>query len=165
EVRARRLDARDRGLLAGVEQVLHHHHRVVSLLDRLAVEERREAGERLVVVVDGDRDVLLAGAHLVGDLLRELGGETALWHGSSNEGRGSNLPATMARVRAINVSAVKSLHLTRVAHATVGRDGIEHDREFMLADATGRIATQRNTRMLAQISSAYDADAGELELV
>ncbi|HEX3329297.1 MAG TPA: MOSC domain-containing protein [Gaiellales bacterium] len=71
----------------------------------------------------------------------------------------------MARVRAINVSAVKSLHLTPVAHATVGRDGIEHDREFMLADATGRIATQRNARMLAQISSAYDADAGELELV
>jgi uncharacterized protein YcbX len=71
----------------------------------------------------------------------------------------------MPRVRAINVSAVKSLHLTPVAEATIGRDGIDHDREFMLADATGRIATQRNTRMLAQISSTYDAAAGELELV
>ena len=65
----------------------------------------------------------------------------------------------MPRVRAINVSAVKSLHLTPVAEATIGRDGIDHDREFMLADATGRIATQRNTRMLAQISSTYDAAA------
>ena len=71
----------------------------------------------------------------------------------------------MPRVRAINVSAVKSLHLTPVAEATIGRDGIDHDREFMLADATGRIATQRNTRLLAQISSTYDAEAGELELV
>jgi uncharacterized protein YcbX len=71
----------------------------------------------------------------------------------------------MARVRAINVSAVKSLHLTPVAEATIGRDGIEHDREFMLVDSTGRIATQRNTRLLARISSTYDAASGELELV
>ena len=46
----------------------------------------------------------------------------------------------MPRVRAINVSAVKSLHLTPVAEAAIGRDGIEHDREFMLADATAPAA-------------------------
>ncbi|HEY2867911.1 MAG TPA: MOSC domain-containing protein [Gaiellales bacterium] len=68
-------------------------------------------------------------------------------------------------MRAINVSAVKSLHLTPVAEATIGRDGIAHDREYMFADATGRIATQRSTRLLAGISSTYDAGAGELELV
>ena len=38
----------------GVDQVLHHHHRVVALLERLAVEETRQLRERLRVVVDGD---------------------------------------------------------------------------------------------------------------
>ena len=71
----------------------------------------------------------------------------------------------MPRVCAINVSAVKSLHLTPVAEAVIGHGGIEHDREFVLVDATGRVATQRNTRLLARISSTYDAAAGELELV
>ena len=58
--------------LVGVEQVLHHHHRVVALLDRLAVEVRRELREGLRVVVDGDRDVLLRRGELVRDLLVEL---------------------------------------------------------------------------------------------
>jgi uncharacterized protein len=71
----------------------------------------------------------------------------------------------MPRVRAINVSAVKSLHLTPVEAAAIGPDGVEHDREFLLVDATGRVATQRNTRLLARISSTYDAGSGELELV
>ena len=60
--------------LVGVEEVLHHHHRVVPLLDRLAVEVRRELGQRLRVVVDGDRDVLLRGRELVRDLLVEGAG-------------------------------------------------------------------------------------------
>jgi uncharacterized protein len=71
----------------------------------------------------------------------------------------------MPRVRAINVSAVKSLHLTPVEEATIARDGIEHDREFLFVDADGRVATQRNTRLLARISSTYDAESGQLELV
>jgi uncharacterized protein YcbX len=71
----------------------------------------------------------------------------------------------MPRVRAINVSAVKSLHLTPVAEATIGRDGIEHDREFLLVGAHGRVATQRNIRLLARISSTYHPQSGELELV
>src|SRR5262249_29285850 len=59
EARPRRLDGRrDRGLV-GVEQVLHHHHRVVSLLERLPVEVGGELRQRFCVVVNGDGDVLL----------------------------------------------------------------------------------------------------------
>ena len=58
----RRVDARDRHRLVRVEQVLDDHHRVVPLLDRLAVEVRGEPRQRLRVVVHGDRDVLLRRA-------------------------------------------------------------------------------------------------------
>ena len=61
--------ARDAHLLAGVEQVLDDHHRVISLLDRLAIEVCGKPRERLRVVVDRDRDVLLRGGELVPDLL------------------------------------------------------------------------------------------------
>ena len=53
----------------GVEQELDEHHRVVPLLDRLPVEVRGEERQRLGVVVDRDRDVLLRGRELVADLL------------------------------------------------------------------------------------------------
>ena len=62
-------DPRDRDALVGVEQVLDDHHRVISLLDRLTIEVRGEPRERLRVVVDRDRDVLLRGGELVPDLL------------------------------------------------------------------------------------------------
>ena len=80
EGRLRRGDGRDHHVVVRVEEVLHHHHRVVSLLDRLPVEVRGELRQRLRVVVDGDRDVLLRGRELVRDLLVEflLKG----WHGS-----------------------------------------------------------------------------------
>ena len=68
---SRRGDARNRGLRVGVEQVLNHHHRVVALLHRLAIEEVGEPWKRLRVVVDGVGDVLLGGGELVGDLLSE----------------------------------------------------------------------------------------------
>ena len=71
----RRGDARDRHRLVGIEQVLHHDHRVVPLLDRLAVEVGGELGQRLRVVVDGDRHVLLRRGELVGDLLVQRGRE------------------------------------------------------------------------------------------
>ena len=64
--------------LVDVEQVLDHHHRVLALLQRLAVEEVGEAGQGLGVVVDGRPDVLLGGRELVGDLLVEGVGETLL---------------------------------------------------------------------------------------
>jgi hypothetical protein len=47
-------DGRDDDLAVGVDQVLDERHRVVSLLDRLAVEVRREARKRLGVVVHRD---------------------------------------------------------------------------------------------------------------
>ena len=59
-------------VVAGVEEVLHHHHRVVPLLERLPVEVRGELRQRLAVVVNGDRDVLLRGRELVRDLLVEF---------------------------------------------------------------------------------------------
>ena len=65
----RRLDRRDPHLEIGVEQELDDHHRVVSLLDRLPVEVRGEQRQRLGVVADRDRDVLLRGRELVPDLL------------------------------------------------------------------------------------------------
>jgi uncharacterized protein len=71
----------------------------------------------------------------------------------------------MATVRAIHVSAVKSLRLTRVEHAEIGRDGIPGDRRFALLDGRGRVATQREIGVFAQIQSRYDADTGELALV
>jgi hypothetical protein len=68
-------DARHGRLNVGVKQVADQHHRVVALLQRLRVEERRQARQRLAVVVDGDRRVLLKGGELVGDLLVEPGDE------------------------------------------------------------------------------------------
>ena len=59
EVGLRALDCRHDHLLVRVEEVLDDDHRVVPLLDGLAVEVGREPGERLSVVVDGERDVLL----------------------------------------------------------------------------------------------------------
>ena len=61
--------------MIGVQQVADDHHRVVTLLDRLAKEEGGEAEQRLGVVVDGDRHVLLMGGVLIGDLLVESIGE------------------------------------------------------------------------------------------
>ena len=49
--------------LADIEQVLDHHHRVLTLLQRLSVEEGGEAGERFRVVVDRRPHVLLEAAN------------------------------------------------------------------------------------------------------
>src|SRR5215207_967332 len=80
EVDLRGSDARDDRAVVGVQQVLHHHHRVVALLERLAVEEVRQLRERLGVVVHRDRHVLLMGGELVADLLVELGDEAVGGH-------------------------------------------------------------------------------------
>jgi uncharacterized protein YcbX len=72
----------------------------------------------------------------------------------------------MATVRAIHVSAVKSLRLTAVAEAQIEHDGIAGDRRFALRDdRRGRIATQREIGGLAQIQSRYDPARAELALV
>ena len=70
------------GCLVRVQQVLDHHHRVVALLERLAVEERRQLGQRQVVVVDGHRGVLLRGAELAADLVVQGGDELFGGHGA-----------------------------------------------------------------------------------
>ena len=67
-------------------QVLDHHHRVVALLERLGVEEGRQTRKRLGVVVDGDRDVLLVSAELVGDLVVEAVHEGGGRHGAEATG-------------------------------------------------------------------------------
>lgn len=67
-------------------------------------------------------------------------------------------------MRAIHVSVVKSLRLTPLRQAAIGRDGIAGDRRFLLVDGTGRVATQRVFGMLAQVTSAYDPATGELTL-
>src|SRR5215208_1300654 len=54
-----------------VEQILHDHHRVVSLFDGLAVEVGGQLRQRLRVVVDADRDVLLRGRELARDLFAQ----------------------------------------------------------------------------------------------
>ena len=69
ERRLRRLDGRDLDRVIGVEQELDDHQRVVPLLDGLPVEVGRQERQRLGVVVDRDRHVLLRGAELVADLL------------------------------------------------------------------------------------------------
>ena len=68
EIGLRCVDSRRLDGLVGVEEVLHHDHRVVALLDRLAVEVRGELRQVLGVVVDRDRDVLLGRGELVPDL-------------------------------------------------------------------------------------------------
>lgn len=71
----------------------------------------------------------------------------------------------MATVRAIHVSAVKSLRLTAVPEARIEHDGIPGDRRFALLDPTGRVATQREIGAFAQIQSRFDPQTGELALV
>ena len=85
----RRLDAGDHDIGVGVEEVLHHHHRVGALLQRLGVEERGHPRHGQRVVVDGDREVLVVGGQLVADLEIELVGETLCGqlHSSTVDGR------------------------------------------------------------------------------
>jgi uncharacterized protein YcbX len=72
----------------------------------------------------------------------------------------------MATVRAIHVSAVKSLRLMPVPEARLERFGVPGDRRFALLDPhRGRVATQREIGVLAQIQSRYDPATAELALV
>ena len=78
-----RLDAGDGDVGVGVEEVLDHHHRVVALLERLAVEERRHPRHRQRVVVDRAGEVLVVRGQLVADLGVELLDEAGCGHGVS----------------------------------------------------------------------------------
>ena len=59
EVVAHGRDAGDRDAEMPVHAVLHEHHRVIALLDRLPVEVRRELRQVVIVEPRRDRDVLL----------------------------------------------------------------------------------------------------------
>ena len=91
EVGLRRRHTRDCHRLVGVEQELDEHHRVVPLLDRLAVEVRGQVRQRLGVEPDGDRDVLLRGPVLVADLL--VDGVVELAHHGNSIPVSRTLPA------------------------------------------------------------------------
>ena len=77
EIALRLGDGGDLHLLPRVEEVLHEHHRVVSLFEGLAVEVRRQLLKGLRVEVDGDRHVLVRGGELVRDLLVQCADEAA----------------------------------------------------------------------------------------
>ena len=62
----------------------------------------------------------------------------------------------MAHVQAIHVSAIKSLRLRSVPDAVISAEGIAFDREFLLLDDRGRVMTQREQGVLAQLESTYD---------
>ena len=108
ERRLRCVDPGNGHVLVGVEEVLHHHHRVVSLFDRLPVEVRGQLRKVLGVVVDSDRDVLLGRGELVPDLLVE-GPSEGRHSGDSNVG-----PLYLARMPGVP-SGLKGRSFTRIA--------------------------------------------------
>ena len=63
------IDGRDLGGHAAVDEVLHEHHRVIALLDRLAVEEFGQLRQVGAVEVHRDRKVLLRRAEFAADLV------------------------------------------------------------------------------------------------
>src|SRR5690606_26675788 len=83
EVVLDRGDPGDLDAQVAVEAVLHEHHRVVAFLDGLRVEVPGELREVVVVVPDGDRNVLLGCLELVPNLLGEqlVEGGVLLSHG------------------------------------------------------------------------------------
>ena len=76
-------NAGDRDAEVPVEPVLHEHHGVIALFDGLLVEVLGELRKVVVVVPDGDRDVLLRGGELVPDLFGQQLVETVFLHAST----------------------------------------------------------------------------------
>lgn len=70
----------------------------------------------------------------------------------------------MPSIGSIFTSPVKSLALIQVESVTVGNSGIVEDRRFYLADAEGRLVTQRQQGRLTLVQAAYSADSDELSL-
>jgi MOSC domain-containing protein len=70
----------------------------------------------------------------------------------------------MPTVCAIHVSPVKSLRLMSVEAAEISPEGIAGDRELLLVDERGRVATQRQFGVLAQLESRLSGDRDRLEL-
>jgi MOSC domain-containing protein len=70
----------------------------------------------------------------------------------------------MPRVRAIHLSAVKSLRLVQTERAELTQRGIAGDRAFVVLDARNQVATLRKHGWMAQVGSRYDPRSGLLEL-
>src|SRR5690606_8016220 len=88
EVVAHLARAGDRDRQVTVEHVLDDHHRVVALLERLAVVVPGQLRKVVPVEPHGDRDVLLVGVELVPDLLAQQLEEPGLAHGPNVVARG-----------------------------------------------------------------------------
>ena len=114
-------DGRDRHRRLGVQQVLDDHRSRGSLLDRLAIEVLREERQRLVVVPDCDRDVLLRCPELVGELGVQGIGEVG--HGWSLLAGGSIIGSARRR-RPPSVSARRSF-VGWVASRSAGEKRVE----------------------------------------
>ena len=81
-----------------VEAVLHEHHGVVALLERLPVEVPGQLREVVVVEPHGDRDVLLRRRELVADLLGEKVVEGSLLAHGTNVARQRDVAARQDRL-------------------------------------------------------------------
>lgn len=68
------------------------------------------------------------------------------------------------RIERIYVSPVKSLALTELTHAFLEKPGIAGDRAFFIADADGKLFTQREYGPIVRISARYDVPSDELAL-
>src|SRR4051812_50027282 len=70
----------------------------------------------------------------------------------------------MPHVRAIHLSAVKSLRLGQTERAELTRSGIAGDRAFVVLDEQNQVATLRKYGWMAQVGSRYDPVSRRLEL-
>jgi uncharacterized protein len=67
-----------------------------------------------------------------------------------------------ATLASLHVYPVKSCRGIELAHAVVDVRGLQHDREWMIVDATGRFITQREHPEMARIATGFES--GELVL-
>lgn len=68
------------------------------------------------------------------------------------------------KVAAIYVAPVKSLRLSAVQRARVGRRGIEEDRRFFLVNERDRLVTARDYPSLLRVLADYDVASNRLRL-
>ncbi len=65
---------------------------------------------------------------------------------------------TGPRIAALTVYPVKACAGIAMSHAPLSREGLAHDREWMIVDAQGRFVSQREQPALARIAVALNDD-------